>query len=77
MFFGLFVSIGSLTDLVSMRLLAYAGFDPHSTVKFWESKTLMTYRGVEGRLKRGPDCGRRQATEQVTTRYVHHRTDRC
>lgn len=26
-------------DVVSTRLLAYAGFDPHSTVKFWESRT--------------------------------------
>jgi Zn-dependent protease with chaperone function len=33
-------------DVVSTRLLAYAGFDPHSTVKFWESKTPTTYGDV-------------------------------
>lgn len=30
-------------DVVSMRLLAYAGFDPHSTVNFWESRTPTIY----------------------------------
>lgn len=30
-------------DVVSTRILAYAGFDPHSTVKFWESRTPAVY----------------------------------
>ena len=30
-------------DVVSTRILAYAGFDPYSTVKFWESRTPTIY----------------------------------
>ena len=33
-------------DVVSTRLLAYAGFDPYSTVKFWESRTPTVYGDV-------------------------------
>ena len=33
-------------DVVSTRLLAYAGFDPHSAVKFWESRTPTVYGDV-------------------------------
>ena len=33
-------------DVVSTRLLAYAGFDPHSTVKFWESRTPTVYGDI-------------------------------
>lgn len=33
-------------DVVSTRLLAYAGFDPHSTIKFWESRTPTVYGDV-------------------------------
>jgi hypothetical protein len=32
--------------VVSTRLLAYAGFDPHSTVKFWESRTPTVYGDI-------------------------------
>ena len=30
-------------DVVSTRILAYAGFDPHSTISFWESRTPTVY----------------------------------
>jgi Zn-dependent protease with chaperone function len=30
-------------DVVSTRILAYAGFNPHSTVEFWESRTPTVY----------------------------------
>ena len=33
-------------DVVSTRLLAYAGFDPHSTIKFWESRTPTVYGDI-------------------------------
>lgn len=33
-------------DVVSTRLLAYAGFDPHSTITFWESRTPTVYGSV-------------------------------
>ena len=33
-------------DVVSTRLLAYAGFDPRSTIKFWESRTPTVYGDV-------------------------------
>lgn len=33
-------------DTVSTRLLAYAGFDPHSTIKFWESRAPAVYGDV-------------------------------
>jgi len=33
-------------DTVSTRILAYAGFDPHSTITFWESRTPMVYGDV-------------------------------
>lgn len=33
-------------DVVSTRLLAYAGFDPHSTIKFWESRTPTFYGDI-------------------------------
>ena len=33
-------------DVVSTRILAYAGFDPHSTVKFWESRSPTIYGDV-------------------------------
>ena len=30
-------------DVVSTRILAYSGFDPHSTIGFWESRTPTLY----------------------------------
>jgi len=33
-------------DVVSTRILAYAGFDPHSTIGFWESRTPTVYGDV-------------------------------
>lgn len=33
-------------DTVSTRILAYAGFDPHSTIEFWENRTPTVYGDV-------------------------------
>jgi len=33
-------------DVVSTRILAYSGFDPHSTIGFWESRTPTVYGDI-------------------------------
>lgn len=50
-------------DVVSTRLLAYAGFDPHSTVKFWESRTPTVYGDVSECATWKEDSGGARDTE--------------
>jgi Zn-dependent protease with chaperone function len=57
-------------DVVSTRLLAYSGFDPHSTIKFWESRVPTVYGDVSecATWKEDSDDARNAEGEKLSNR---------